>query len=72
MDNYQKKGKNVDAKYNAGKKGELGEIASRYVLHKKSGEGIDMETKGEFIVVGFETVDRKQLNLQLYMKKGLT
>ncbi len=30
-----------------------------------------METKGEFIVVNFDTVGKKQLNLQLCIDKGL-
>lgn len=30
-----------------------------------------METKGEFIVVNFEIVGKKQLNLQLCIDKGL-
>ena len=76
MEDYQKNGKNVDAKYNAGhkvkvSKKSLGKSVQK-VRHKKFGEGTVVERKGEFIVVGFETVDRKQLNLQLYMKKGLT
>ena len=71
MEDYQKNGKNVDAKYNAGKKGKVRGTTSRYVRHKKFGEGVVMETKGEFIVVNFDTVGRKQLNLQLCIDKGL-
>ena len=48
-EDYQKNGKNVDAKYNAGKKGKARGTASRYVRHKKFGEGVVMETKGEFM-----------------------
>ncbi len=71
MDDYLKNGKNVDAKYNAGRKVKARGTASRYVRHKKFGEGIIIETKGEFIVVDFATVGRKQLNLQLCLDKEL-
>ena len=75
MEDYQKNGKNVDAKYNAGHKVKVVKKSSvksvQKVRHKKFGEGVVMETKGEFIVVNFDTVGRKQLNLQLCLDKGL-
>ena len=55
---------------NSGKKGKA-KATTRYVRHKKFGEGIIVETKGEFIVVDFKTVGKKQLNLQLCLDKGL-
>ena len=70
-EDYQKNGKNVDTKYNAGKKGKARGMAARYVRHQKFGESVVMETKGEFIVVNFDTVGRKQLNLQLCLDKEL-
>ena len=75
MEDYQKNRKNVDAKYNAGHKVKVGKKSSgklvQKIRHKKFGEGVVMETKGEFIVVNFDTVGRKQLNLQLCLDKGL-
>ena len=70
-EDYQKNGKNIDAKQNPGKKGKARGTASRYVRHKKFGEGVVMEPKGDFIVVDFKTVGRTQLNLQLCLDKGL-
>lgn len=71
MDDYLKNGKNVDAKYNAGKKAKVKKPTSQHVRHKKFGEGIVIGTKEDFIIVNFETVGRKQLNLQLCLDKGL-
>jgi len=70
MDDYQKNGKNIDVMQNPGKKGKA-RVTTRYVRHKKFGEGIVTEAKGEFIVVDFKTVGKKQLNLQLCLDKGL-
>ena len=41
------------------------------VRHKKFGEGTVVERKGEFIVVNFASVGRKQLNLKVCQDKGL-
>ena len=71
MDDYLKNGKNVDAEYNSGKKAKGKKATSQRVRHKKFGEGIVIGTKGDFIIVNFETVGRKQLNLQLCLDKGL-
>ena len=49
MDDYRKNGKNVDAEYSAERKGKVRGTTSRYVRHKKFGEGVVMETKCEFI-----------------------
>ena len=70
-EDYQKNGKNVDTKYNAGKKGKVSRTTSRYVRHKKFGVGTVVERKGEFIVVDFASVGRKQLNLKVCQDKGL-
>lgn len=70
-EDYQKNGKDVDAKYNAGKKTKVKKTASQYVRHKKFGEGVVIETKGNFIIVNFVSMGRKQLNLQLCLDKGL-
>lgn len=75
MEDYQKNGKNVDAKYNAGHKVKIskkspGKLAQK-VRHKKFGEGTVVEKKGEFIVVNFVSVGRKQLNLKVCQDKGL-
>ncbi len=71
MDDYLKNGKNVDAKYNAEKKTKVKKSSSQHVRHKKFGEDIVVGTKGDFIIVNFETVERKQLNLQLCLEKKL-
>ena len=75
MEDYQKNGKNVDAKYNAGHKVKVSKKSPgksvQKVRHKKFGEGTVVERKGEFIVVNFVSVGRKQLNLQLCLDKGL-
>ena len=73
-DDYRKNGKAREAAYNAehvkpAKKGP-GKSAQK-VRHKKFGEGVVVETKGEFIVVNFGTVGKKQLNLQMCLEKGL-
>lgn len=71
MEDYLKNGKDVDAKYNAGKKTKVKKATLQRVRHKKFGEGIVIGTKGDFIIVNFETVGRKQLNLQLCLEKKL-
>jgi len=53
----------------AGRKGP-GKPAQK-VRHKKFGEGTVVERKGEFIVVQFENVGRKQLNEKVCLDKGL-
>lgn len=74
-EDYQKNGKNVDAKYNADHKVKVGKKSSgrsvQKIRHKKFGEGVVVETKGEFIVVNFASVGRKQLNLKVCQDKGL-
>lgn len=75
MEDYKKNGKNVDAKYNAGHKVKVGKKSTgksvQMVRHKKFGEGVVVETKGEFIVVNFASVGRKLLNLKVCQDKGL-
>ena len=75
MEDYQKNGKNVDANYNAGHKVKVGKKSSgklvQKIRHKKFGEGVVVEKKGEFIVVQFENVGRKQLNEEMCIEKGL-
>ena len=75
MEDYQKNGKNVDAKYNAGHKVKVSKKSPgksvQKVRHKKFGEGTVVERKGEFIVVNFASVGRKQLNLKVCQDKGL-
>ena len=75
MEDYQKNGKNVDAKYNAGHKVKTGKKSpgksAQKVRHKKFGDGTVVERKGEFIVVNFASVGRKQLNLKVCQDKGL-
>ena len=73
-DDYRKNGKAKEAAYNAehvksGKKSP-GKAAQK-VRHKKFGEGVVVDTKGEFIVVNFATAGKKQLNLQVCLDKGL-
>lgn len=70
-DDYLKNGKNVDAEYNSGKKAKVKKATSQHVKHIKFGEGVVIGTKGDFIIVNFETVGRKQLNLQLCLEKKL-
>ena len=75
VEDYQKNGKNVDAKYNAKhgakavKKGS-GKSAQK-VRHKKFGEGIVVEKNSDFLIVQFDKVGRKQLNLKVCQDKGL-
>ena len=73
MEDYLKNGKNVDAVYRAGlkKAKKSSSKSAQKVRHKKFGEGVIVEKKGEFIVVNFGTVGRKQLNLQVCLDKGL-
>ena len=75
MEDYQKNGQNVDAKYNAGHKVKTVKKSSgksvQKVRHKKFGVGTVVERKGEFIIVQFEKVGRKQLNLKVCKDKGL-
>ena len=75
MEDYQKNGQNVDAKYNAGHKVKVSKKSPgksvQKVRHKKFGEGTVVERKGEFIVVNFASVGRKQLNLKVCQDKGL-
>ena len=75
MEDYQKNGKNVDAKYNAGHKVKVSKKSPgksvQKVRHKKFGEGTVVERKGEFIIVNFASVGRKQLNLKVCQDKGL-
>ena len=46
-------------------------LRNSIMTDKKFGEGIVIGTKGDFIIVNFETVGRKQLNLQLCLEKKL-
>ena len=73
-DDYRKNGKAKEAEYNAEHvkpaKKSPGKSAQK-VRHKKFGEGVVVETKGDFIVVNFGTVGKKQLNLQVCLEKGL-
>ena len=75
MEDYQKNGKNVDAKYNAGHKVKVSKKSPgksvQEVRHKKFGEGTVVEKKGEFIIVQFEKAGRKQLNEKVCIEKGL-
>ena len=61
--------------YNAGHKVKVGKKSSgksvQKVRHKKFGEGTVVERKGDFIVVQFKNVGRKQLNLKACQDKGL-
>ena len=73
MEDYRSRGKNVDAVYSAGLKKvkkSPGNSAQK-VRHKKFGLGTVVERKGEFLVVQFEKVGRKQLNLKVCQDKGL-
>lgn len=74
MDDYRKNGKAREAAYNAEHvkpaKKSPGKSAQK-VRHKKFGEGVVVETKGEFIVVNFATAGKKQLNLKVCLDKGL-
>ena len=72
MEDYRKNGKNVDAEYSARmkKKKAPGKTVQK-VRHKKFGLGTVVEKKGEFIVVQFKNVGRKQLNLKVCQDKGL-
>lgn len=45
--------------------------SAQQVRHMKFGEGVVVETKGEFIVVNFATAGKKQLNLKVCLDKGL-
>ena len=73
-DDYRKNGKAKEAAYNAEHvkpaKKSPGKAAQK-VRHKKFGEGVVVETKGEFIVVNFATAGKKQLNLKVCLDKGL-
>ena len=73
-DDYRTNGKAKEAAYNAehvkSAKKSSGKVAQK-VRHKKFGEGVVMETKGEFIVVNFSTAGKKQLNLKVCLDKGL-
>ena len=73
-DDYRKNGKAREAAYNTEHvkpaKKSPGKSAQK-VRHKKFGEGVVVETKGDFIVVNFGTVGKKQLNLQVCLEKGL-
>ena len=71
MEDYKKNGENVDAKYNAGRKVKGKKVALQRIRHKKFGEGTVVERKGEFIIVQFENVGRKQLNEKVCLDKGL-
>lgn len=73
-DDYRKNGKAREAAYNTEHvkpaKKSPGKSAQK-VRHKKFGEGVVVETKGEFIVVQFKNVGRKQLKLKVCQDKGL-
>ena len=75
MEDYQKNGKNVDVKYNAGHKVKVSKKSPgksvQEVRHKKFGEGTVVEKKDEFIIVNFSSAGRKQLNLKVCREKGL-
>lgn len=61
----------VDAEYNAGRVRKNKKASVERIRHKKFGEGAVVERKGEFIVVNFVSVGRKQLNLKVCQDKGL-
>lgn len=71
MEDYQKNGKRAEDEYNAGRKVKGKKVALQRIRHKKFGDGVIVERKGEFIVVNFETVGKKQLNLKVCQDKGL-
>lgn len=75
MEDYQKNGKNIDAKYNAGHKVKVSKKSfgkpAQKIQHKKFGEGTVVEKNGEFWVVQFENVGRKHLNKKVCLDKGL-
>lgn len=58
-EDYQKNGKNVDAKYNAGRKVKGKKVALQRIRHKMFGEGTVVERKDEFIMVRFDSVGVK-------------
>ena len=71
-EDYQKNGKNVDAKYNASHGVKAGRAKKvERIRHKKFGEGVVIEKKGGFLIVQFSKVGRKQLNEKVCLDKGL-
>ena len=71
-EDYQKNGKNVDAKYNASHGVKAGKTKKvEKIRHKKFGEGVVVERKGGFLIVQFKEVGRKQLNYEICVQKGL-
>ena len=70
-EDYRKNGKDIDAKYNAGRKAKGKKVAAQRIRHKKFGEGIVVEKKDGFLIVQFDKVGRKQLNEKICVEKGL-
>ena len=71
MEDYKRRGGDVDARYNAGRGRKSKKTAVERIRHKKFGEGTVVERKGDFIVVSFDIVGRKQLNEKMCREKGL-
>lgn len=73
MDDYKKK--IVDVMYSSGHKVMDGKKSAgksvQKVCHKKFGEGIVVEKNSDFLIVQFDKVGRKQLNLKVCQDKGL-
>lgn len=60
-----------DYQYNAGLKVKGKKAALQRIRHRKFGEGTVVEKKGEFLIVQFDEVGRKQLNEKMCIEKGL-
>ena len=75
MEDYRKNGKKAEDEYYAGRVRKVSKKSPgksvQKVRHKKFGEGTVVERKGEFIVVQFKNVGRKQLNEKVCIEKGL-
>ena len=71
MEDYRKNGKKAEDEYNAGRVRKVKKAFAERIRHKKFGLGTVVERKGEFIVVNFDKVGRKQLNFEICVQKGL-
>ena len=73
MDGYKKN--NVNVIHSSGHKVMVGKKNAgksvQNVWHKKFGEGIVVEQNSDFLIVQFDKVGRKQLNLKVCQDKGL-
>ena len=71
IEDYHKRGVDVDARYNAGRGRKAKVKKVERIQHKKFGLGTVVERKDGFIVVRFDSVGVKQLNEKVCVDKEL-